>query len=270
MRAKQDTVAIGVAELIRVTVESKLNIAGEGISAGATVGNNEYRVGAGSGGGGCGLEMSTNTTEYRPASSPSTTTSRNMEKNEDLLVLLDGELRFQAALEEGGVDWELKDFPGTRVSNCHHWPGPSVAANGSSGARELLEVGATGEPPEAVVKAERQGEKSDDVLLTTGVSGGIGGARGGIEAGSRTNGGTSSSSSRGIEITLKKHCPIPNAVVWWKSLLKGEPEIDVSAIKGRSNSSNHQSAWAEAMSMFKTKMADRKNREKIAVDTGEH
>lgn len=73
---------------------------------------------------------------------------------------------------------------------------------------------------------------------------------------------------RGVKIFLRKHCPIPNAAVWWKSLLKGEPEIDVSAIKGRATN-NHQSVWEEALGMFKEKVAARKSLGKISVDMGE-
>ncbi|CAN0453117.1 unnamed protein product, partial [Hapterophycus canaliculatus] len=74
---------------------------------------------------------------------------------------------------------------------------------------------------------------------------------------------------RGVEIILRKHCPVPNATVWWKSFLKGGPEIDVSTIKGRSTN-NHQSVWEEALGMFKDKVAARKAQGKIPVDTGEH
>lgn len=73
---------------------------------------------------------------------------------------------------------------------------------------------------------------------------------------------------RGVEVVLRKHCPVPNAAVWWKSLLKGEPEIDVSAIKGRATN-NHQSVWEEALGMFKEKVAARKSQGKIPVDMGE-
>ena len=81
-------------------------------------------------------------------------------------------------------------------------------------------------------------------------------------------GGAGIGDRRGIEIVLRKHCPVPNAAVWWKSLLKGEPEIDVSAIKGRATN-NHQSVWEEALGMFKEKVAARKSQGKISVDMGE-
>lgn len=81
-------------------------------------------------------------------------------------------------------------------------------------------------------------------------------------------GSTVSGDRRGVEVVLRKHCPVPNAAVWWKSLLKGEPEIDVSAIKGRATN-NHQSVWEEALGMFKEKVAARKSQGKISVDMGE-
>ncbi|CAM9697518.1 unnamed protein product [Ectocarpus sp. 12 AP-2014] len=73
---------------------------------------------------------------------------------------------------------------------------------------------------------------------------------------------------RGVEIVLRKHCPVPNAAVWWKSLLKGGPEIDVAAIKGRATN-NHQSVWEEALGMFKERVAARKGQPKISVDMEE-
>lgn len=80
--------------------------------------------------------------------------------------------------------------------------------------------------------------------------------------------GAGSGDRRGVEVVLRKHCPVPNAAVWWKSLLKGEPEIDVSAIKGRATN-NHQSVWEEALGMFKEKVAARKSHGKISVEMGE-
>ncbi|CAN0138130.1 unnamed protein product [Ectocarpus sp. 13 AM-2016] len=79
---------------------------------------------------------------------------------------------------------------------------------------------------------------------------------------------SSNGDRRGVEIVLRKHCPVPNAVVWWKSLLKGGPEIDVAAIKGRATN-NHQSVWEEALGMFKERVAARKGQPKISVDMGE-
>ncbi|CAN0140407.1 unnamed protein product, partial [Discosporangium mesarthrocarpum] len=57
---------------------------------------------------------------------------------------------------------------------------------------------------------------------------------------------------RGIVVTLRKHCPLPGVTVWWKSIRKGDPEIDVSRIAGRDM--RHKSVWEEAMGMFKEKM----------------
>ncbi|CAM9724154.1 unnamed protein product [Ectocarpus sp. 8 AP-2014] len=79
---------------------------------------------------------------------------------------------------------------------------------------------------------------------------------------------SSNGDRRGVEIVLRKHCPVPNAAVWWKSLLKGGPEIDVAAIKGRATN-NHQSVWEEALGMFKERVAARKGQPKISVDMGE-
>lgn len=73
---------------------------------------------------------------------------------------------------------------------------------------------------------------------------------------------------RGIEITLLKHCPIPGVTLWWRSLLKGGPEIDVTSIQGRPVN-KHRTAWEEALGMFKDKMAKRKKQDKIPIDTGE-
>ena len=143
------------------------------------------------------------------------------------VTLLMGELAFQAKLdEEDGVDWELKDFPGT------------IVARDSSDETP-------GEP------------KADDV--------------GDLEP--RPSGSSKDNDSiplvdrRGVEITLRKYCPVPGATLWWKSLLKGGPEIDVSAIAGRSGS-GYQSAWEEALGMFKERVAERKKRGKIVVDDG--
>lgn len=73
---------------------------------------------------------------------------------------------------------------------------------------------------------------------------------------------------RGIEVTLLKHCPIPGVTLWWRSLLKGGPEIDVTSIQGRPVN-NQRTAWEEALGMFKDKMAKRKKQDKIPIDTGE-
>ncbi|CAN0262933.1 unnamed protein product [Pylaiella littoralis] len=195
LRAKSETMTEGVADILRVSVKTTKSRGG----------NDAYGAGAGA------------------------TVAVGQEGARFLLPVLDGELAFQAKLEaegEGGVDWQLKDYPGTVV------------------ARDS--------PYDVHIDAAAAGAQA-----------GANGGRGGDCAG--TSGG---GDRRGVEIVLKKHCPIPNAVMWWKSLLKGGPEIDVSAIKGRA-ANNHQSVWEEALGMFKEKVAARKAEGKISVDTGE-
>lgn len=191
LSAKPETITEGVADLIRVSIKAA-SPGGDGRagSAGANAAGQE------------GAELS----------------------------LLEGELAFQAKLDvegKGGVDWELKDYPGTVV------------------ARDIsCDVGDAASTPAAAAAA----------------ADGDNGSAGEASAGSGDR--------RGIEVVLRKHCPVPNAAVWWKSLLKGEPEIDVSAIKGRATN-NHQSVWEEALGMFKEKVAARKSQGKICVDMGE-
>ncbi|CAM9222535.1 unnamed protein product [Scytosiphon promiscuus] len=190
LRAKPETIAEGVADLIRVSI--RVNEGGNRAAAGEASG-----VG--------------------------------------LMHLLEGELAFQAKLEAdsgGEVDWELKDYPGTSVARDS--PGDSGGDDGGSVPSISSAAGAT----------------------TGGAS-------------TSSSGSISDGDRRGVEIVLRKHCPVPNATVWWKSLLKGGPEIDVSAIKGRATN-NHQSVWEEALGMFKDKVAARKAQGKISVDTGEH
>lgn len=181
LTAKPETIAEGVADLIQVSVKSTREaVDGVAGASGATA------MG---------------------------------DKEEALVVLLEGELAFQAKLEaEGGgdADWELKDFPGTVVAR----DSPASAGDGPA---------ATGE---ACARSAAVGDR------------------------------------RGIEVVLRKHCPVPNATVWWKSVLKGGPEIDVSVIQGRATN-NHQSVWEEALGMFKDKVAARKAKGKISVDMGE-
>lgn len=194
LRTKPDTVAEGVADLIRVVIKRK------------HVGGGDADSGDGGG---------------------------DRARSDNSLIVLEGELSFQAKLTSGDeeVDWEIKDFPGTRVARDRRLGEPSAA-----------EAGAAAERIEA-----------DTVVAES------------------TGGGTESCPGRrGIEVTLRKHCPIPNAVVWWRSLLKGDPEIDISSINGRAKNNSHQSAWEEAMGMFKEKMAERKQRGKISVDTGDN
>ena len=153
------------------------------------------------------------------------------------VVLLEGELAFQAKLDgEGDADWELKDFPGTVVA---------------------------------------RGTTLHDASTTSGLEGKGAGAESTHNQGAKTSSSSSSTSSpaavrdnRGIEIVLRKHCPVPNAAVWWKSLLKGGPEIDVASIQGRS-ANNHKSVWEEALGMFKEKVAARNTQGKIAVNMGD-
>ncbi|CAM9688031.1 unnamed protein product [Ectocarpus sp. 12 AP-2014] len=187
LRAKPETIAEGVADLIRVAVKVTRGSDGAASREAGTAGTAP--------GGGT-----------------------------ELVPVLEGELAFQAKLgaeDEGEVEWELKDYPGTAVAR------DDPDSNGDAGGRA----------PAA--------------------------AAGGREVSSSSNG-----DRRGVEIVLRKHCPVPNAAVWWKSLLKGGPEIDVAAIKGRATN-NHQSVWEEALGMFKERVAARKGQPKISVDMGE-
>lgn len=153
-------------------------------------------------------------------------------------VLLEGELAFQAKLdEEGDVDWEVKDFPGTLVAT-----------------RDMLAVHATSGENTTAVTLDGGATVKPEQGTTCAVT-------------SERNSNESNTDRRGIEVTLRKHCPIPNAVVWWKSLLKGGPEIDVSGIQGRAKN-NHQSVWEEALGMFKDKVAARKEKGRIPIDIG--
>ncbi|CAM9573281.1 unnamed protein product [Ectocarpus fasciculatus] len=190
LRAKPETIAEGVADLIRVSVKAKRG--GEGAAS----------------------------REAGTATAPG--------DGADLVPLLEGELAFQAKLgaeDEGEVEWELKDYPGTAVArdDPHGSGSGGDDAGGAPGARET--------------------------------------------SSSSISSGSSNGDRRGVEIVLRKHCPVPNAAVWWKSLLKGAPEIDVTAIKGRATN-NHQSVWEEALGMFKERVAARKGQPKISVDMG--
>lgn len=203
LTAKPGTIAEEVANLIRVTMDDKPS---------------RQRMEDSSGGGQQKMQM------------------ENAKETVTMTVLLDGELPFQAKLEQE-IDWELKDLPGTCVSASRWWGN----APGVSTTKELagLLTVAKGEELDLDVQADKT-----------------------KACGSRPQ-------CRGLEITLRKHCPIPNAVVWWRSFLKGDPEIDVSNIQGRAKSSGHQSAWAEALGMFKAKMADRNAQGKIDIDAEE-
>ncbi|CAM9849011.1 unnamed protein product [Ascophyllum nodosum] len=140
------------------------------------------------------------------------------DEQKEVLVLLEGELSFQAKLDgEGDADWELKDFPGTVVANSNSFRGDGGSPSGATDHAQ--------EPPVP--------------------------------------------DCRGIEVTLVKHSPLPGVTLWWKSLMKGGPEIDVSAIQGRP-ANKHRTAWEEALAMFKEKVAKRKIEGKIPIDTGEN
>lgn len=156
-------------------------------------------------------------------------------EEEEEVVLLEGELMFQVKFDEGDdADWELKDLPGT-----------IVARDGGS-------------------------EHGGDRTTVSGDGQGLSGKHADSSSG-RCNKASSllaGEDRRGIEVTLNKHCPIPNATVWWKSLLKGAPEIDISSIQGRAKN-NHQSVWEEALGMFKENVAARKAKGKISVDMGD-
>ena len=194
LRAKPETIAEGVADLIRVSIAS------------AKKGSGGVREEGEEEGEGDGGEV----------------------------VLLEGELAFQAKLDaEGdGADWELKDFPGT------------VVAGGVS-----LGVSISGLEGKAGAESTQEGPQTSS-------------------SSSSSSSSLASRDHRGIEVVLRKHCPIPNAAVWWRSLLKGGPEIDVTSIQGRSVN-NHQSVWEEALGMFKEKIAARKNTGQISVDMGD-
>lgn len=187
LRAKPETIAEGVADLIRVSITSAKK-----------EGGGVREDGEGDGG---------------------------------EVVLLEGELAFQAKLDAEGddTDWELKDFPGT------------VVARGISHGVSISGL-------EGKVGTESMQE--------------------GPDTGSSSSSRLAIRDHRGIEVVLRKHCPIPNAAVWWRSLLKGGPEIDVTSIQGRSVN-NHQSVWEEALGMFKEKIAARKNTGQISVDMGD-
>eukprot|EP01041_Mallomonas_annulata_P011452 gene11452-23951_t len=76
----------------------------------------------------------------------------------------------------------------------------------------------------------------------------------------RTN--TSGEVSKVLSITLRKKSIIPGATLWWSCVFQGDPEIDVTAIKGR-NMANTAS-WEEAQKLFKERIAER---ELIDIDT---
>lgn len=264
LKAKPDTYAEGVADLIRVTVVNRTTRGKWKTSVPVAVGDSENneneQVGVEGGNGMCSGRTARDQTaemEMTTAGQENTESTADEVISEEELVLLSGELPFQVALEEE-VDWELKDFPGTRVASCNNWLGFSGAAPtlvvAAAAAAAALTTTKTGQKLETTT--ERKGGGGLDFQTDSGAS------IGQMDASERP--------SRGVQITLRKHCPIPNAVVWWRSFVKGEPEIDISSIKGRAKNNGYQSAWEEAMGMFKAKMADRKEKGKISVDIGDH
>lgn len=193
LRAKSDTIAEGVADLVKVSIKAK----------GGSEGQQEAVV----------------------------------------EVLLEGELAFQAKLDgEGDVDWELKDFPGTMVARID--------------ADETIASTASVEGAEG--KERPLGSIKQDAGIANASNSNC----------SNNNSSTAKPDRRAVEVTLRKHCPIPGATVWWKSLLKGDPEIDVASIRGRASNS-HQSVWEEALGMFKERVAAKKSQAKISVDMGD-
>ena len=70
-----------------------------------------------------------------------------------------------------------------------------------------------------------------------------------------------------LEILFKKVSPIPGSVIWWKNVFVCDPEIDVTAIPGRTQvSQDIAGAWDEAHKLFKERIS---TREKITVDLDE-
>lgn len=167
-----------------------------------------------------------------------------------VLLLLEGELAFQAKLDgEGDVDWELKDFPGTSVAR-DSVPDDDTARLAAVENASHVDGGDCDDAANNGAALSREAEAASSAGGQT------------LKAAMRLR------DRRGIEITLRKHCPIPGAAVWWKSLLKGGPEIDVSTIQGRAKN-NHQAVWEEALGMFKERVAARKAKGKISVDMGD-
>jgi hypothetical protein len=72
---------------------------------------------------------------------------------------------------------------------------------------------------------------------------------------------------RAITITLQKYCPIAGAVMWWRGVLQGDPEIDVTTIADRgTQGSKGLDSWREAQASFKAKIAEIKaNRQEIDI-----
>ena len=66
---------------------------------------------------------------------------------------------------------------------------------------------------------------------------------------------------RAVIVTLKKEAPA-GVVIWWKTVIEGDAEIDTSKIAGRKNNSAAQSAWQDAHAEFLKKVA---NRQKVEL-----
>lgn len=56
--------------------------------------------------------------------------------------------------------------------------------------------------------------------------------------------------SKFVRITLRKASPIESVVVWWPSLLKNSPKIDLSTIEGRTKQTDFGKVWEEAHRQF--------------------
>jgi hypothetical protein len=77
---------------------------------------------------------------------------------------------------------------------------------------------------------------------------------------------SSGESIRTLEITLKKRTPIAGVTLWWSCVFVGDAEIDVTKIKGRSQSTNaSQAVWEEAHALFKQKISQH---EALNIDIG--
>eukprot|EP01048_Picozoa_sp_COSAG05_P019841 COSAG05_NODE_3217_length_2230_cov_1.925387_1_plen_465_part_00 len=77
-----------------------------------------------------------------------------------------------------------------------------------------------------------------------------------VYAGGRCHTGADAGVWRAVTVTLKKEAPA-GVVIWWKAVMKGDPEIDTSKIAGRRNNSAAQSAWQDAHAEFLKKVANR-------------
>lgn len=76
---------------------------------------------------------------------------------------------------------------------------------------------------------------------------------------------TNGQDNKSLFVTLKKKSIISNATVWWSCIFIGDPEIDVTQIKGRGKQPD-MSIWEQAHSMFKERI---EKRQIIEIDTSE-